>query len=84
MSDLEYKKHLVRRDHELRENEEFMRMLKEMPVEEQGLFMSPFFVDETGYTFMPESTLRKFQDTIMKYYFLNNKLKEALKRKEIK
>jgi len=72
--------HLVRRDHELRENEEFMKMLKGMPAKEQGLFMSCFLVDKRGYTFMPEETLREFQDVIMKYYFLNNKLKEDLKK----
>ena len=45
-------------------------MLNSLPAEEQGLFMSPFLVDNTGYASVPEDTLRDLQDTIVKYYFL--------------
>ncbi len=66
-------KNIIRRDHELRDNKQFSKMLEEIPIEEKGLFMSLFVVDKFGYVNIPESTLREFQDTIMKYYFLNNK-----------
>lgn len=66
-------KNIIRRDHELREDKKFLKMLDDMPIEERGLFMSLFVVDKFGYVSIPESTLREFQDTIMKYYFLSNK-----------
>ena len=59
------KKHLVRRNHELDKNS--LELLEKMTVDEQGLFKSPFLI-ENEYAFIPESTLRLFQDTILKYF----------------
>ncbi len=73
-----YEKHLVRRDCEwkIAKDEKMLGMLEDMPDEEKGLFMSTFLVEESGYTFIPEETLREFQDVIMKYYFLYDGLKD--------
>jgi hypothetical protein len=58
------------------DNKEMLDMLDNMPITEQGLFMSMFFVEDNGYTIIPESTLVEFQNTILKYLKENKKLKE--------
>ncbi len=56
--------YLLRRDQEF--NKEELNLIKSLPVDEQGLFMSPFLV-KNGYIYIPETTLREFQDMILKY-----------------
>ena len=74
------KKHLVRRDVEwkMAKDKEMLELLGSLPNEEKGLFMSPFFVEASGMGYTPEVTLRKYQDVIMKYYSLSQKLKKEL------
>ena len=65
--------HFVRRDVEWKqaEDQKMIDMLESMPTQEQGLFCSTFLVEASGMGYMPEDTLRLFQDTIMKYYAMS-------------
>ena len=77
MSDVK-KQHLVRRDVEWKQakDQKMIDMLESMSPNEQGLFCSPFLVEASGMGYMPEDTLRLFQDTIMKYYAMVFEQKE--------
>lgn len=57
-------------------NTEMLDMLENMPYEEQGLFMSFFFIEDNGYIMVPESTFVEFQETIIKYYSKWKELKD--------
>jgi hypothetical protein len=75
----EAKQHLVRRDVEWKQadDQKMVKLIESMPYPEQGLFCSPFLVEASGMGYMPEDTLRLFQDTIMKYYALLKEQEES-------
>lgn len=66
-------------------NKEMLDMLEDMPIKEQGIFMSRFLVEDSGYIMVPEDSFVGMQNVIIKYYSKWKKLedKDVVNKKTI-